>query len=198
MKVLQSPFRRKVAGVLMCLGLLPGCLCLGPNAVFFQDRALESAVRAELHMPFGCLSTEDLQRVVEVQATSLNIQTLDGLENCPNLLELNAANNGIVSISELSSLANITTLDLSFNEITNIEPLAGLFFLKTLNLEGNTGIRDWAALEANVTNGGLQGGTVIVDAAAVQDSEGNDTASFASARAALQTAGVNVLVSSGS
>ncbi|MBI2431708.1 MAG: leucine-rich repeat domain-containing protein [Candidatus Hydrogenedentes bacterium] len=177
-----------------CAVFLPGCPC-PPNSIIMSDRALESAVRAALDMPFGCLTPADLLRVIELQASELAITQLDGLEFCENLITVNLSNNEIQSISEIAGLQNVTYLDLSNNQITNIEPLAGLFFLQTLILDGNDGIRDWSALEANVANGGFpEGGTVVVGAEAVEDEEGNLVPSFERAQTALVAAGVDVII----
>ena len=174
---------------------LSGCPCLGPNTIIFADRALESAVRAELNQPFGCLQVNDLLQVVELQASELSIRTLNGIENCQNLLVVNLSNNEIRSLSPLASLSNITYLDLSNNNITNIEALSGLFFLQTLALDGNLNILDWSPLTANVANGGFpEGGTVTVSAEAVEDEQGNLLPGFQQVVTALNAAGVDVLI----
>ena len=139
---------------------MTGCPCIGGPQII-RDPALESAIRATLGHPFGCLTQQDLNQVVEIQASNLNIQTLEGLQNCPNLTILNLKNNSIQSITPLASLINLTYLDLGFNQITNIQPLAGLFFLDQLYIDGNE-IFDLAPLVANTVNGGLSDGDTVV------------------------------------
>jgi hypothetical protein len=187
--------RLSTALVLGIAVVLSGCPCLGPNKIIFRDRALESAVRAELGQPFGCLNRQELLRVIELQAGQLAINSLEGLEYCENLLLANLSQNNIRSITPLAGLVNLTYLDLSHNEISNIEALSGLFYLQTLLLEGNLSIVDWTPLTANVANGGFpEGGTVTVSAAAVMDQDDNLLPGFQQAQTALNAAGVNVLI----
>lgn len=159
-----------LCGLLGCLLVgLAGCPCLtGP--IIIRDPALESAIRATLGKPFGCLSLGDLQKVTEIQAANLNIHTLDGLENCPNLTILNVMNNDIQSVTPLSNLGNLAYLDVGFNRITNIQPLAGLFFLDHLYIDGNE-IFDLSPLVANVVNGGLGDGDLVVLPDSILDGE---------------------------
>jgi hypothetical protein len=153
-----------VAGLALTVFLsLPGCNCVG-DVVFIPDAALDSALRAALGKPFGCLTRQDLQSVVELQAAGLNIRNLQGLENCTSLTVLNLRSNRIQSISPLANLINLTHLDLGDNRVTNIEALAGLVFLQELNLYGDAmEIYNWSPLVANaVAGGGLGAGDVVI------------------------------------
>jgi len=177
-----------------CL-LLNGCICFWPGTVIIPDRGLDSAIRAELRMPFGCLTQADLLRVTELKASGLNIRSLEGLQFCSNLLTVDLSNNNIAGISPLTNLSNITYLDLSHNQISNIQALSGLFFLHTLNLEDNLRILDWSPLEANVSNGGFpEGGEVVVDEISALDVDGDPFPGFWQALQALNSAGVSVIV----
>lgn len=152
-------YRWALMGVAVALLVgLSGC----PFFVFFPDDALDSAVRASIGKPFGLLTVMDLAQVTEIQAESLNIVNLEGLQYCPSLMILNLTNNAIQSITPLAGLTNLTWLELGGNKITNIEPVSGLFFLEYVDLWGSDNdIRDWSALVANAQAGGLGPGDIV-------------------------------------
>lgn len=163
-------------GLLAGVGIaMTGCPFVGGGSAFFADKALESAVRLELGKPLGILSAADLLDVTEIDATGLNVQTLNGIEGCRNLTVLDLHDNGVRSISPLENLVNLRVLDLSNNEITQISAVSGLFLLEELNLAGPAmEIVDWSPLAANATNGGLGADDVVVlPAGTTLDSEGN-------------------------
>ena len=176
--------------------LAPGCLCIWPWQVVVPDDALDSAIRAELREPLGCLAESDFTQLRELQAPGLAIRSLEGLQLAGNLLTLNLSTNEIVSIAQVGALENLSFLDLSHNRITDLGPLTGLSFLNFLNLEGNDDIVSWEPLRVNASNGGFpEGGTVVVSESAVTDPEGNLLPSFEAAKEALEARGVQVLTS---
>jgi Leucine-rich repeat (LRR) protein len=128
--------------------------------VVFGDKALESAIRAELRLPFGLLTQADLLQLRVLDARNLNISSLSGLEYCTNLTWLNLDTNGLSDITPLTRLSNLTYLNLEANDVTNIWPLSGLVFLKDLLLSGNE-VWDLAALVANAEVGGIGYGSVV-------------------------------------
>lgn len=164
---MKTRFRRMTAyTALLSLSMvgLTGCpLCLG-NIVYIPDQALDSAIRASIGKPFGCLTQQDLQSVVELRAAGLNIRSLDGIEHCTSMTICDLRSNRIQSISNLANLTNLTYLDLGANRVTNIEALAGLVFLQELILFGDAmEIRLWSPLVANaVAGGGLGAGDLVV------------------------------------
>ena len=98
----------------LCLTvLLSGCPF---GAVFFPDKALESAVRAELQMPLGFLTESDLLKVREINGSNLNIQMLQGLELCRSLEILELDGNMIQSITPLAGLTNLSRLNRNWLE----------------------------------------------------------------------------------
>lgn len=191
---MKSLVRFSPLGILVCLAVSSsGCFCIGPG-VSIPDEALDSAIRAELGKPFGCLSIADLLEVTELQASSLRIRSLEGLQFCTNLLIANLHDNEISSLDAIAGLGNLTYLDVSSNNVTNIEAVTGLFFLRTLVLDDNV-IRDFSPLVDNVTTGGFpEGGIVVIGEETIQDAEGNFTASFLTAVDALTKAGVEVQI----
>lgn len=177
---------------------LAGCPCLpGTNFVYFPDSALESAVRAAINQPFGCLFVNNLLSARNVDASGLNVSNLEGLENCTNLTELDLSNNAVKNIGALTNLQNLVSLDLSNNQITRIDALSGLFFLRYLDLSGaDNDIRDFSALAANALNGGLGDGAVVtLSPEWTINPEGDFYADFADDYNALINAGVTVIFS---
>jgi hypothetical protein len=152
-----------VAWVCLLGAVLSGCLCVpGINAVSIGDPALESAIRAEVHKPFGCLTLADVQSVRTLNAHALGITSLDGLENCTSLTDLDLSGNTIRNVDALAGLTNLVTLDLSGNAVVRIDALSGLFLLRNVDLHGaNNEIRDFGPLTANALNGGLGAGAVV-------------------------------------
>ncbi len=163
------------AVVLVLAPLMAGCPANGGNLIYFQDAALESAVRAAAGKPLGFLTRADVLSVTEVDGSGLNIQTLAGIEALRNLTVLDLRSNSIRSITPLENLVNLRILDLGDNNVSQITSLSGLFLLEELTLSGvNMDIVDWSPLSANATNGGLGAGDVVVLPAAVTlDSNGN-------------------------
>ncbi len=172
----QTVRRLLLPGVLVGVGIaLSGCPIAEGGAAFFADRALESAVRAELGKPLGFLSQGDLLDVTEIDASELNVQSLEGIQGCRNLTVLDLSGNQVRSISALENLVNLRVLDLGGNNVAQITALSGLFLLEELTLSGSAmEIIDWSPLSANATNGGLGAGDVVVlPTTTTQDAEGN-------------------------
>ncbi len=184
----------RVSSLTFAIGvLLLGAGCPYP-VVFIPDQALESAIRAELNKPFGCLTEEDLLQVTELIAPNLAIADLSGLEYCRSLTVLDLHNNYIRSIKPLANLKNLTWVDLGANRLTNIEALSGLFFIEYLNLYGqDNDILVWTPLVANAQAGGLGGGDVVVFGTEwTLDEENNLTPEFQEPYEILTNAGVDV------
>lgn len=179
-----------LAGVACGLMLsLSGCPCIG-GPFLIRDRALESAIRAELGKPFGCITQTELLTVTELQAANLNIRDLEGIQYLGNLLILNLQGNAIQSITPLQDLRNLTFLDLGYNRVGNIQALAGLFFLEDLYLDGNP-ILNLSPLVANVNNGGMANAVVVLPDT-ILDGAGDPLPVFLDDIQALQNAGVEV------
>ncbi|MFP4499512.1 MAG: leucine-rich repeat domain-containing protein [Candidatus Hydrogenedentota bacterium] len=182
-----------LAGVVCALVFsLAGCPCLF-GRVQIQDAALESVIRSQLNIPFGCISERDLLKITELHATDLNIRRLDGMEHMRNLTTLNLKNNVIQSITPLTNLTNLRFLDLGFNEISNLEPLAGLFLLDELYLDGNE-IFNLSPLVTNSVNGGLGAGDTVVLPSTLRDSDDQIKDNFLEDIKSLEDKGVDVVV----
>lgn len=163
-----------LAGVLIGLASL-SVGCPGGGVVLFQDPNLEAAVRGALGRPFGLLTQEDVLELRILDARSLTIQSLSGLEFATNLTWLNLSLNYIAEISPLAGLVNLETLNLDCNEIFEVSALQGLLNLQWLSLCGND-IGEVGGLVTNALNNGLgPGDVVIVDCALeMSDPQGID------------------------
>lgn len=155
----------KLVGMGLVLAVFSGC----PASVFIPDRALDSAIRAELHKPFGMLTEADLLEVQALDARDLNIRDLSGIEHCFNLQWLDLRSNSISNLKPLEQLGRpespfdspLVYLNLNSNLVSDITPLIGLMNLRTLMLFDNQ-IADIQALVTNAQYGGLSEGDVVV------------------------------------
>ena len=118
--------------VLPLLLLLSGC-----GVVSFPDPALESAVRTAIGKPTGDICGLDLLLLCSLDASSAQIQNLQGIENCIALTELWLDFNQITDITPLESLVNLSTLSLTGNQVVDVSPLACLTRLRRLSLSNN-------------------------------------------------------------
>ena len=177
---------------------LSGCPSGSSPFVFFQDAALESAVRAAAGKPLGLLTRTDALAITEVDASGLNIQTLDGIEALRNLTVLDLRSNNIRSITPLENLTNLRVLDLGDNNVAQITAISGLFLLEELTLSGGQmDIVDWSPLAANATNGGLGSGDVVtLPTNTTLDSNGAVLSYWESDYLTLLNLGVSVLFDS--
>ena len=132
-----------------------------PRLVFIRDDALEKAIRAEIGKPLGFLTEADLAEVVELDARSLGIRDISGIEYCKNLAWLDLDTNQISNLRPLEQLGRpespfespLVYLNLDSNVVTDIIPLAGLLNLKQLSLFNNQ-VSDIGPLVTNVEAGG--------------------------------------------
>ena len=106
---------------------------------WIPDPNLRKAVREEIGVPEGVPITEvDIAKVVSLNAASMDITDLTGLERFLNLEKLLAYHNHIQDLRPLAGLTNLGDLHLSHNTIQDLHPLAGLTNLTALTLSYNT------------------------------------------------------------
>jgi Leucine-rich repeat (LRR) protein len=86
--------------------------------VVFADENIEAAVRESLEQPEGSLTSGDLKKLDELDASEAGIENLFGLEHATNLTELQISPNQISDISPLASLTNLNYLDLAGNPLS--------------------------------------------------------------------------------
>ena len=133
----------------------------------FEDAILEAAIRAKLSVGAqDDLTCGLVSGLTVLDADSIGIISLAGVENLTNLTRLNLAgrkfrqqkliidisplsgltsltfltlfNNNVSDISSLSGLTGLTFLDLGQNSLTDISPLSGLTSLTVLDLRFNS------------------------------------------------------------
>jgi Leucine-rich repeat (LRR) protein len=105
--------------------------------VAFPDTGLEAAIRTKLNKPTGDIYRTELFAIQELQADSMGIADLTGLEYCINIQVLNLGYNQIIDIGPISGLTWLEDLNLTKNQIVDISALAGLTNLWKLYLREN-------------------------------------------------------------
>ena len=105
---------------------------------WIPDPNLRKAVREEIGVPEGVpIAPEVIAKVVRLNAESMDIMDLTGLERFINLESLSAPINRLQDIHPLANLTKLTFLDLGGNAISDVSPLAGLVRLEVLRLWRN-------------------------------------------------------------
>ena len=112
---------------------------LASETVNFPDPALDSAIRQEIGKNTGEITRFDLVGLINLNAPSLKISSISGLEKCFALRWLSLYGNQIEDISPLSELPNLHFLNLKYNQISDIGPLANNLEFKNgqLYISGN-------------------------------------------------------------
>jgi len=103
----------------------------------FKSPNLENAIREMISKPTGILVKNDVVDIEFLDASSLGIDDLSGIENLTGLVDLDLSDNKINDIGELNGLVKLINLDLSKNKIEDVIGLKGLVNLVELNLENN-------------------------------------------------------------
>ena len=105
---------------------------------FIYDANLEKIIRAHLNKLTGAITKSDLKSITELNASSCDIDSLEGIQYLLNLEVLDLRDNNIKDITPLNGLRNMIAVDLSYNFIEDIGSLKGLSKLEFLNLEKNS------------------------------------------------------------
>ena len=106
--------------------------------VKMPDANLAAAVRTTLVLGPDILLTPTLmQGLTRLEAPSMTISDLTGLEAASNLEVAVLSENAISTLDALSGLTRLTWLNLSGNDVSNISSLSNLTRLTYLNLSGN-------------------------------------------------------------
>jgi len=117
------------------------------SPIVFEDPNLETAVRNAIQMPVGNIYESDVigTGFISLNAASMQISALGGLEHCKDLTQLDLSNNLIQDITPLAALTSLRELNLNANSTQDLAPLSGLTQLNTLSLRTN-GLTDISAL----------------------------------------------------
>ncbi len=106
--------------------------------VSIPDPGLNAAIRAALQRPTGPLSEQELLDLTNLDASSRDIRSLEGLEAARNLSVLNLQSNQLANLTFPNGLTNLNILDLSFNPLTNCTFPSGLTNLTSLIIEASS------------------------------------------------------------
>ena len=105
--------------------------------MLIQNAALADVIAGTLHKKPEELKKEDLLELIQLDASDLDIDTLEGLEYAENLEKINVSNNALTNIRPLKNLMNLVNVNLSGNRLRDIEPLDSHYNLEILNLSRN-------------------------------------------------------------
>ncbi len=110
----------------------------------FGHPGLDAAVRDAFEHQGGRVARNDLERLMELDASERGIDYLEGVERMPNLTRLNLRGNRITDLSPLATLSRLQSLDLGDNNIVdladvNLDTLSRLPELRELTLRDNRG-----------------------------------------------------------
>lgn len=95
--------------------------------VVFNDKKLESAVRAVSGIAQGNIFKADLDQVTNFSVVNNGITDLEGIQYLTNLVRLDLSNNNISNISPLRQLVKLNTLYLNGNKVGDYSPLAEFY-----------------------------------------------------------------------
>ena len=135
-------FTRMLCAVLFFLPLSTSA-----QTVNIPDTNLRAAIAEALgKAPNAQITVDEMATLRELNALSMDIKNLAGLEAAVNLEGLGLNNNLISDISPLTGLIKLRDIGLAENAITDLSPLAGLINLVHLHLAHNV-ITDLSPLE---------------------------------------------------
>ena len=127
------------------LFLMP--LSTSAQNVNVPDANLRKAINEVLgKAPTAQVAVDEMARLRELRAVSLDIKNLAGLEAAVNLEHLELTNNSISDLSPLAGLTKLRSIGVEENAITDLSPLEGLTKLEGLHL-GNNLVTDLSPLE---------------------------------------------------
>ena len=110
------------------------------KTVEIPDKNLEKLIREILkkkQREKEKITEEDLETIFFLHGNRRRIESLSGLEHCPNLAEVRLEANRIKDVTPLEKCTNIQSLDLANNRIEDITPLGNLVKLQYLRLDDN-------------------------------------------------------------
>ena len=113
-------------------------LSISAQTVNIPDANLRKAINEALDKaPNARITADEMATLRELNALSMNIKNLAGLEAAVNLEGLGLNNNIISDISPLTGLIKLRDIGLEENVITDLSPLAGLINVEHLHLAHN-------------------------------------------------------------
>ncbi len=102
------------------------------------DPNLREAIRETLQLPAESpVTQQQMERLQNLDAYSMQIADLTGLEYATNLQQLRAWDNPISDLTPLSNLTELRVFDIAGCQISDLTPLQNLIQLVFLHLSGN-------------------------------------------------------------
>ena len=127
-----------VCTLILCAVLFLTPLSTSAQTVNIPDANLREAINEVLgKAPNARITTDEIATLRELNALSMDIKNLTGLEAAVNLEGLGLNNNIISDISPLTGLIKLRDIGLEENAITDLSPLAGLINVEHLHLAHN-------------------------------------------------------------
>ena len=105
--------------------------------VNLPNSKIEQAFLADDYYGLEEVYNEYLSRKTSLVAYDLGLDSLEGIEQAPNLKVVNVRSNKLTSIDSILKVEGIEHLSLADNKITSIEGIEKLSNIQTLNLAGN-------------------------------------------------------------
>ena len=150
----------KIQHILVCTLILCAVLLLIPLSTSAQrvnvpDANLRKAINEALgKAPNASITADEMATLRDLNALSMDIKNLAGLEAAVNLEGLGLNNNIISDLSPLTGLIKLRDIGLEENAITDLSPLAGLINVEHLHL-GHNLITDLSPLEGLINLRGI-------------------------------------------
>lgn len=124
------------------------------EVVEFASDNLANKVRTELGLPSGAITCSDMATLKVLDARSLHIDSIEGIEHAVQLETLSLDENEIRELGPLAGLDNLKNLRLPHNRLSDLGPLAEITSLITLEL-GYNEITDLSPLSSLTSLEGL-------------------------------------------
>lgn len=128
--------KRLFLGIVLILLTSVLFACESGDPVSFSDEHLEDAIRSEIDQPDGNIHDSDLEDIVKLDLSELDIEKLDGIEAIENLETLSLEDNDISDLSPLSNLDNLSEVTVIGNPFLSDDEQIEL--LEKLDDEGIT------------------------------------------------------------
>ena len=123
-----------------CVAPLPPTPTPTPVPVFghpIPDVNLRAAIAERLGKTPALITTEDLERLTNIEADERGIRDLTGLEHATRLERIEFRHNAIDDLTPLAGLTRLNNIKLRGNRITDVSPLGNLTNVDWLGLEEN-------------------------------------------------------------
>lgn len=105
--------------------------------VHFPDLNFEHVILENLDQNQAPIYRTDLQKITHLDASNMDIESLEGLQYLRNLTDLNLDNNRVTDVTPLSDLQRLVSLELRGNQVSDLQGFELLTSLRYLDLREN-------------------------------------------------------------